>query len=312
MNGKEVEPTGPVNVSIKMKDVQAQENEDVQVIHFQEEGETEVLNSKDVEVLNPQDSQGEGKSEARDDGAKDTGLTGEDVSGVSFTTDGFSVYGIAYTVDFHWEVNGKTYEFSIPGGGFVSLEHLVEVLGIASADENTENGAENTENGTVYDEAIKLNEVEVSKAAKTFVADVESVEFSSPELVWAGKVDEATTVGGLKEANGLQVEYSAELTEEQIAEINRSTVEAGDWALISVQPFTTEETLTVTMKNGEQWTVKVTEMAALPEMLVRGVRRSWEMERSRLARSDSWREFSIEDKYGKYRRILKKEAMNKE
>jgi len=37
-------------------------------------------------------------------------------------------------VDFHWEVDGKEYEFSIPGGGFVSLQHLVEVLGIANTD----------------------------------------------------------------------------------------------------------------------------------------------------------------------------------
>ena len=63
----------------------------------------------------------------------------------------------------------------------------------------------------------------------------------------------------MKEANGLEVEYSAELTEEQIAEINAQTVEAGDWALISVQPFTSEESLTVTMKNGDQFVVKVTD-----------------------------------------------------
>ena len=36
-------------------------------------------------------------------------------------------------------------------------------------------------------------------------------------------------------------------------------MEAGDWALISVHPFTSEETLTVTMKNGEQFVVKVTD-----------------------------------------------------
>lgn len=55
------------------------------------------------------------------------------------------------------------------------------------------------------------------------------------------------------------MEYSAELTKEQIAEINAQTVEAGDWALISVHPFMSEETLTVTMKNGEQFVVKVTD-----------------------------------------------------
>ena len=54
------------------------------------------------------------------------------------------------------------------------------------------------------------------------------------------------------------VEYSADLTEEQIAEINAQTVDAGDRALISVQPFSAE-TLTVTMKNGEVFTINITD-----------------------------------------------------
>ena len=101
--------------------------------------------------------------------------------------------------------------------------------------------------------------MEISDRTKEFVADVKNVEFSDPDLAWIGKVDETGTVGGLKEANGLECQYSAELTEEQIAEINAQTVEAGDWALISVQPFTSEETLTVTMKDGEVFTIQVTD-----------------------------------------------------
>ena len=254
--GKEMEPAAPVIVKITYDDTESiKEDEDVVAVHLPEKADSEVL-STDV--------------------VKD----GKDLKEVEFAAESFSVYGIVYTVDFHWEINGKMYDFSIPGGGFVSLEHVVEVLGIATADENTENEAEKAENdtengndfvgevpgvdvsgenGTTYEEAIKLNEVEVSEATKKFVADVESVEFSSPELVWVGKVDKAATVGGLKETNGLEVEYSAELTEERIAEINAQTVEAGDWALISVQPFASEETLTITMKNGDQWTVKVTD-----------------------------------------------------
>ena len=212
---------------------------------------------------------------------------------VSFETDGFSVYAVAYTVDFHYEVNGKVYDISIPGGGFVSLEHLVEVLGIAETGENMESGTERPENvienvdelagdmqasdengekeavvdETVpedrndpeFEEAININNVEVSEATKKFVADVASVEFSSPELVWVGKVETDSTVGILKEMNVPEIRYSAELTEEQIADINSSIVEAGDWALISVQPFTSEETLTVTMENGDRFVVKVTD-----------------------------------------------------
>ena len=208
---------------------------------------------------------------------------------LTFDAGSFSVYVIVYTVDFHWEVNGKAYEFSIPGGGFVSFYKLVEVLGISN--QGTQSGSEgeneaekseievgngeNTDGNAVHNvveetgvddngansSAISLNNVEVSEATKEFVADVASVEFSSPELVWVGKVDVDTTVGGLKEANGLEVQYSAELTEEQINEINSNTVESGDWALISVQPFTSEETLTVNMKNGDQFVIRVTDDA---------------------------------------------------
>ena len=223
---------------------------------------------------------------------------------VSFETGSFSVYGVIYTVDFHYEVNGKVYEFSIPGGGFVSLEHVVEVLGISELGTNNENSSASTENGEdsqneteanlglevpgnddsatyedsteslagslssdggentssyIYQEAINLNNVEVSEATKRFVANVVSVEFSNPELVWVGKINVETTVGALKVANELEVQYSVELTEEQIAKINEQTVESGDWALISMLPFTSEESLTVTMKNGDQFVIKVTD-----------------------------------------------------
>ncbi len=152
-----------------------------------------------------------------------------------FDADQFSVYAVVYTVDFHWEVDGKKFDSSIPGGGSISLAELVETLGIAG------------------------KEASAGKSAKEFVDEVEKVEFSDPELVWVGKVDSKSTVGELKEANGLDVEYSAELTEEQIEVIDAQTVEAGDWALISKKPFDTEETITVTMKDGERFTINVTD-----------------------------------------------------
>ena len=258
VDGQEFTPDSGVSVEITYAEPLAEYSDtEVNAVHFADEkAEAEVIEANTAEV--------------QDDGK----------ATVEFTAESFSVYGVIYTVDFHWEVNGKTYDFSIPGGGFVSLEHLVEVLGIAASDENTdnvdvnsENGAEKADeftgeepsveedgkNGTAYEETIKLNQVEVSEATKKFVADVVSVEFSSPELVWVGNADEVTTVGGLKEANGLDIKYSADLTEEQIAEINAQTVEAGDWALISVRAFTSEESLTVTMKNGDQFVVKVTD-----------------------------------------------------
>ncbi len=181
-------------------------------------------------------------------------------------------------VDFEYSVNGKMYQFSLPGGGFVSFTDLVEVLGIigdtnseGNGDETesviVENAEENAANDVVEENsvnfdtntALTLGDVEVSEATRKFVADVASVEFSTSSLVDVSKVEADTTVGQIKEGRGLECEYSAELTEEQIEEINEQTVEAGDWALISVQPFDTEETLTVTLKNGEVFTIRVTD-----------------------------------------------------
>ncbi|MBQ6360656.1 MAG: VWA domain-containing protein, partial [Lachnospiraceae bacterium] len=268
-DGNEIQPKEAVDVKIELADLQENIEDDdeaePQVLHFGEGDEPEMVGSE---------------------------LDGDEVS---FAAEGFSVYGVVYTVDFSYAVNGRMYEFSIPGGGFVSFEHLAEVLGMGKADADTagEETAEEAEASTVeehaeeagiteeeyiteeakasedalpseedpsaFDEAIRLNEIEVSEDTRKFVADVERVAFSSPELVWVGKISEAGTVGGLKETNGLEVEYSTEMTRDQIAEINAQTVEAGDWALISLHPFMSEEILTVTMKNGEQFAVKVTD-----------------------------------------------------
>ena len=227
-DGEDITPETPVNVAIKLLDRESfDENESLNVIHY------ELGNEKPVLV----------------DGTEQDGV-------VSFEAEGFSVYGVFYTVDFRWEVNGKKYEFSIPGGGFVSLEHLVEVLGIA----NSEAQSEAVDNDhSAYEEAIDLNKAAVSEKTREFVADVDSVEFSDPELAWVGKVNEDAAVREIKAFSNLDCEYSADLTEEQIAEIDAQTVKAGDWALISVKPFLSEEALTVTMKTGEVFTIKVTD-----------------------------------------------------
>ena len=72
--------------------------------------------------------------------------TREAMSGSStmeFEAGGFSVYAIVYTVDFEYYVDGKTYRFSLPGGGFVSFTELVEVLGIIGDTDSGNNGDEN-------------------------------------------------------------------------------------------------------------------------------------------------------------------------
>ena len=240
-NGAEVTINAPVDVDISLLDKE-EEFKSFGLVHFGEEDESV------------------------------DGMVNGDT--VSFSAEGFSVYGVAYTVDFEYSVNGKMYQFSLPGGGFVSFTDLVEVLGIIGDTNAGENEAE-IDAADVQDANGLLN-VTASDAAKKFVTDVASVEFSSPELVWVGKVENETTVDALKEANALACEYSAELTEEQIAEINAQTVEAGDWALISVQPFTSEETLTVTMKDGEVFAIRVTD-AQIKKMVIDAKGDTWEI-----------------------------------
>ena len=180
-NGEEVEPSGDVKVRIEYKKaVEIEKETNVDAVHFDKN------NDEEPEVI---DSEVEAEKRGRDDTVKT----------VEFESDQFSVYGIvgSYTVDFHWEVDGKTYEFSIPGGGFVSFGKLAEVLGLAGKGD----GKEGTDESAKAQEetVLTLDDVQVSDETKEFVADVEKVEFSSPELVWVEKVDDESTVGSLKE-----------------------------------------------------------------------------------------------------------------
>ena len=311
-DGRKIEPTGDVSVSIRLLDVPETDDRNViKIVHF---------NKDDIEII-PHNADKDGTESADtavDRNNKQTDHVSNSAMEFNFTASSFSVYSVvSYTVDFYWEVNGKLYEFSLPGGGFVSLKQLIEVLGIAktpdskdkpdeqegvvdteetetdikkadesveaetgAAAENDSEGADapennisaNINNGTdnggeesiVYDNAMEdrpltLEDVVVSDETRRFVSDVDMVEFSSPKLVWVGKADEASTVGRLKEANELEVQYSAELTVDQIKKINDTEVESGDWAIISMLPFESEEALTVTMRTGEVFTIRVTD-----------------------------------------------------
>lgn len=161
-------------------------------------------------------------------------------STVGFTTDSFSVYAIVYTVDFHYDVDGTTYDYSIKGGDTISMKELLPILNVITDDVETD-----------------VNEVQ------TFINDIESVEFSDESLIKAMQIMEDTTAGKLKEKikneTGAEIAYSADLTEEQITEMNARELTAVDWALVSLKAFGSEETLTVSMKSGEVFEIHVTD-----------------------------------------------------
>ena len=183
-NEQSYEPMAPVSVKITYDQLGAEDEKrpetdmDVNVLHFDEESEV------NIEQINPFVTE---MAEAVD---------------IEFAADKFSVYGVVYTVDFEYSVNGKMYQFSLPGGEKITLSDLVEVLGIIG---DTNSG-----------EKAAFNSVE------DFLKEVANVQFSDESLVKVTPVE-------------------------------------GDWELESLQPFSTDEDLTITMKNGDVVTVKVTD-----------------------------------------------------
>ena len=195
-DGQEIQPAQPVQVEIELAD--APKDAEASVVHFGEE--TEVVPAT------------------------------EDAGVATFDASGFSVYGVVYTVDFHWNVDGQDFEYNLQGGDAVGLRELLPALGAVDAD-----------------------------AIDGFVAHIASVEFSDPSLIAVAQVTADTTAGELKKAQGLQPEYSAELSKKDIAAMDAKLLAAPDWALVGLKPFDTEETLTITMTNGEVFTVKVSD-----------------------------------------------------
>ena len=126
------------------------------------------------------------------------------IKSVTFLTDGFSVFGIAYTVDF---TNAGT-SYSIPGNSQILLSKLIDNLNI------------------------------VNKAGeKINVADVASVEFTDEHLVTIQEV-------------------SGHIAYNDVADVD---VGEKDFLLSSEQEFTSDETLTINLTDGEVITVGVTD-----------------------------------------------------
>ena len=211
--GNEVQPAEAVEVRVTLDDG----NDDaVKAVHFAEEG---------MQMLDAD----------------------HDDEAVAFEAESFSVYGIVYTVDFHWTANGETFDYGIPGGDCASLRQLLPALQVVADDPET--GEDELE---------------------AFMEAIESVAFTDPTLLAVFKVEENTTVGALRQANGVESEYSAALTEEERAAIDARELTAPDWALFSLKPFTTDETLTVTMTNGDTFAIAVTDAQIATRVMTSG------------------------------------------
>ena len=98
-----------------------------------------------------------------------------------------------------------------------------------------------------------------SELLDLFMREVETVTFSNEELLVPAKVEENTTVGRIKTALQLFPTYPLGLKQSEVLALNEKEYSAGDWALISMKPFDTQETLTITTRNGDSFKILVTD-----------------------------------------------------
>ena len=115
----EVEPESAVDVKISFskdlqKELKVTDPNRLHIVHFAVDKET-----------------GEVTPEVLDTDTTDIKVKNNKVTEATFTADSFSVFAVVYTVDFHYEVDGKKYDFTLPGGGFISLKSLVEALKVS-------------------------------------------------------------------------------------------------------------------------------------------------------------------------------------
>ena len=131
-DGEELNVAAPVDVKIQLKDTEKTAGEEVSVLHFGEETEQ-------IET------------------AADDAVEGEMVS---FKAQGFSVYAVVYTVDFHW----GEYTYNLASGSGIYLSELLGILGTSIAESAPEDSA-------------KL------LALAEDMSQINNVTFSDPELL---------------------------------------------------------------------------------------------------------------------------------
>jgi len=315
-DGREIEPLKPIRVSMSSEAIRAAVEDQTTapvVVHVKDDN-----SDTDTETADPDKTENRETPEISENQDQDTFGNREENKGtvteatvivtetaeqnaaeyeeenstdtITFTSDSFSVYAIVYTVDFHFEVNGRVFEFSIHGGETVSLKTVLSALNIVAGEEGEKKYSGSDQNFTNADldsapgdnDAQETSEepaennsdspadgddktaAPLYEDAEEFISNIKSVTFTDEDLLRAAQITGNTTAAALKKALGLVVEPSAEITEEKLAEYDAREFTAPDWALISLKPFDTEEELAITMKNGDQFLIKVTDLNENP------------------------------------------------
>lgn len=217
----EIEPdsSSAINVSISADYIKDLNNGKAFLVHISDNGEVKKVQLKDICAYDLDLI----SSETNDNLNSNIDITSDNT--VMFNTDSFSVYALVYTVDFEYAVNEEenvnTFYFSLCGGKTALLSEILEALNI---------------DGVVND-----------------------VNFSDESLLKPVKADFDSTVYQLKGDYNIETMYSNDLSEEEIIADENKTVSAGDWALISLKPFTSDETLYVKMADASEYFIKVTD-----------------------------------------------------
>ncbi len=240
-DGESIEPDNPVNVTISYdKALKVSDADNLRIVHFavdEETGETT------VEVLDPEQVSAEIKNDK--------------MTAATFEAASFSVYAVVYTVDFSYEINGKVYSFTMDGEDSVSLRALIEALHVYEKTADEVDASVTSEDLT--DKEAELEGAESNQALNEFMSNIASVEFSNPELLAVCEVKTDTTLGELNIENGIVQKYTLTASEPELKKHNAKLFKAGDWALISLNPFDTEECLIIGLTTGEEFTIKVTD-----------------------------------------------------
>ena len=144
VDGKKFEPEAPVNVAILLNNG-IEDGKTLYIVHFPDnmqnairKDDTASKNAEPVRLTkgSPNTEIQKNKLETQETSVL-TEVCEASVDGmvVSFEANGFSVYALAYTVDFHYGTDGEEgqeeHVFSMPGGGSILLSDLLEILHVA-------------------------------------------------------------------------------------------------------------------------------------------------------------------------------------
>ncbi len=240
VDGEEFTPEAEIDVKIDFHEpVVVEQMQDVSAVHFGEDG-TEVL-----DVTTEESKEG--------------------IENVSFTADSFSVYGVVYTVEFSWEVDGEKLTYTLKGGDALSFAKLAEKFGLAESYIRSYDGKfKKADSESPVSSVEGDNNTETNDVSRRFIEQVKTVKFSNPDLVWVEKATEDTATWKIMIKHNLHPEYPYGTTEQEFCEMYNRTFKAPDWVLLSLKAFDTTETLTVTMKTGEVIKIEVTDAQDAP------------------------------------------------